>query len=113
MIDYTYLNGIIDDLGVNVTVNTLNVTGIDAYGKETINKTNSTRKMLVQKYVEGTHKLIGDNLEGVPELIAYTNSEVDIKNTITLKGIEYKIIDLYYQPISDSYLYYKLALKRL
>jgi len=111
--DYTDLQPIIDELGVDVTVKTTTLSTINEYGEETRTSTTSTVRMLIQKYNRETHNLDGLPIETEPELIAYLLESIDKNSIVNYNSQDFKIIDIYYQPLGSTYLYYRLGLKKI
>lgn len=110
--DYTDLQPIIDELGVTITIRSKTVTAINEYGEETVTNSDASVKALVQKYNRESHNVIAGNIEDVPDLIVYVLSPVTGAVSVVYNSVEYRVVNIYMQPLQSTYLYYMLALKK-
>ena len=111
--DYKDLQPLIDELGVTITIRSKTVTAINDYGEETFTNSDTTVKASVQKYNKETHSIVGQGVEEVPDFVAYLLVEVTGAKTVVYNGQEFKVVNIISQPISSTYFYYRLDLKRM
>lgn len=111
--DYNDLQPLIDELGVTITVRSKTVTAINDYGEETFTNSDTNVKASVQKYNKETHSYVGQGVEEVPDFVAYLLTPVTGAKTVVYNSQEFKVVNIISQPITTTYMYYRLDLKKI